>query len=82
MTRNAKSAWILLLLLIAGAMIGSAVSNSLSEIPYINATANFGISPPAVLDLHFASITFGFNVTLGPLTALGMVLGILIYRRI
>lgn len=82
MNRSAKSPWVLLLLLIAGAMVGSAVTESLSTVPYIHSTASFGIDPPAVLDLHFARLTFGFRVILGPLTALGMVLGLLIYRRI
>jgi len=62
--------------------VGSAVAQSLSMVPYINSTASFGIDPPAVLDLHFAKLTFGFSMTLGPLTALGMVLGLMIYRRI
>lgn len=82
MSRSSKSPWVLLLLLLAGAMAGSAVAQSLSMVPYINTSASFGINPPAVLDLHFATVTFGFNITLGPLTALGMVLGLLIYRRI
>ena len=80
--RSARSPWILLLLLIAGALVGSAIAQSLSMVPYIHSTASFGITPPAVLDLHFASLTFGFSITLGPLTALGMILGLVIYRRI
>jgi hypothetical protein len=82
MNRSAKSPWVLLLLLITGALVGSALTQSLSMVPYIQSTASFGITPPAVLDLYFATLTFGFSITLGPLTALGMILGLLIYRRI
>lgn len=82
MRSSRKSPWILLLLLITGALVGSAIAEALSMVPYINSVASFGINPPAVLDLHFASITFGFLISLGPLTALGMVLGFLIYNRI
>lgn len=70
-----------MLLLIAGALVGSAIAEALNMVPYIHSTASFGVHPPAVLDLHFATVTFGFAVKLGPLTALGMVLGLLIYRR-
>ena len=71
----------LTLLLIAGGIVGSACSNLAGSLfPILNATKQIGLSPSS-LDLQVLKITFGFSVALGPLTALGMVLGYLIYKK-
>ncbi|WP_027366179.1 DUF4321 domain-containing protein [Desulfotruncus alcoholivorax] len=80
--KSSKSPWILFLLLLAGGLAGSSLSGTLAKsLPFLAATSNIGLKP-ATLDLHFLSITFGFNVALGPVTALGLVLGYLVYRKV
>jgi len=80
--RGGSSVWILLLLLLAGGLVGSAISNSVAKIvPILATTGKIGLQP-ATLDLQFIQITFGFTVNVGPVTALGLVLGYLLYRRI
>ncbi|VFU12480.1 conserved hypothetical protein [anaerobic digester metagenome] len=32
--------------------------------------------------MHFLNLTFGFTFSLGPLTALGLILGYLVYRKV
>lgn len=80
--KSPKSPWVLLLLLIAGALAGGAAAQALdSVLPLVKAAKSFGLSP-TTLDLHFLKITFGFNISLGPLTALGLIAGYWVYRRI
>jgi len=80
--RGGSSVWILFLLLLAGGLVGSAISNSVAKIvPILATTGKIGLQP-ATLDLQFIQITFGFTVNVGPVTALGLVLGYLLYRRI
>jgi len=80
--KASKSPWILFLLLLAGSLAGSSLSGTLAKsLPFLAATSNIGLKP-TTLDLHFLSITFGFNVALGPVTALGLLLGYLIYRKV
>ncbi|MTI81536.1 MAG: DUF4321 domain-containing protein [Firmicutes bacterium] len=79
---GARSAWILLLLLMAGGVAGSAVGAALSPLlPSLGNFFNIGINPTG-LNLHFFSISFGFHLAVGPFTALGLFLGYLAYRKL
>lgn len=80
--RGSKSPWILFLLLLAGGLAGSALTGTLARtLPVLATTGNIGLKP-ATLDLDFIQLTFGFTMQMGPLTALGIILGYLVYRRV
>jgi hypothetical protein len=85
MARSLKSygsSWILVLLILIGGLTGSALGDALSPaLPWLKPTSFIGLNP-STLDLRFLNITFGFNFALGPLTALGMILGYVVFRRI
>jgi hypothetical protein len=74
--------WVLVLLILIGGLAGSAAGDAFSPVlPWLKSTSLIGLAP-ATLDLRFLNITFGFTFALGPLTALGMILGYVVYRRI
>lgn len=76
------SVWILVFLILIGGLTGSAVGDTLAPaLPWLKSTSLIGLKP-STLDLRFLHITFGFTFALGPLTALGMILGYVVYRRI
>lgn len=80
--RNAGSIWVLILLLLAGGLSGAALGNALVPyLPWLKATTQVGLKP-FTLDLQFFNLTFGFTLALGPLTALGLILGYIVYRKI
>ncbi len=80
--KNYGSSWVLVLLIMIGGLTGSAVGDALSQaLPWLKSTSLIGLKP-STLDLRFLNITFGFTFALGPLTALGMILGYVVYRRI
>lgn len=80
--RSGGSAAILFLLLLTGALIGGAIEGLLpASLAVLKHAATFGLQP-STLDLHFMTATFGFSIALGPLTALGLILGYLVWRRI
>lgn len=85
MARSLKSngnVWVLVLLLLVGGLCGSALGNALAPaVPWLKATSTIGLKP-STLDLQFLNLTFGFTFSLGPLTALGLILGYLIYRKV
>ncbi len=85
MARGVKSygsIWILLLLILIGGLTGSAAGDALApSLPWLKSASLIGLKP-FTLDLRFLNITFGFTFALGPLTALGMILGYIVYRRI
>ncbi|MFZ5592272.1 MAG: DUF4321 domain-containing protein [Bacillota bacterium] len=77
-----KGVWVLLLLLTMGGLAGSALAGQLGNYwPVLKSSAHFGLNP-ATLDLHFLRVTFGFTMSLGPLTALGLFLGYWVYSRL
>ena len=69
--------WILLVIVIAGAMLGSVLANAIGQSTYLSwlgRSIAVGLAPPVVLDLHVLAITFGFTVRLN----LGVLIGILV----
>lgn len=79
--RSGRNAFVLFLLLLAGALVGSAIESFLPPaLAILRSAASFGLQP-STLDLHFMQLTFGFTMALGPLTALGLILGYIIWSR-
>lgn len=73
---------ILFIFLLGGALLGSILSEALAQSLWIFArSASAGLTP-STLDLAFVHVTFGFNVKLTLGTALGLLLGVLAYRRL
>ncbi|TEB07324.1 hypothetical protein Psch_00871 [Pelotomaculum schinkii] len=80
--KNTGSVWVLVLLLLVGGLSGGALGNALApSLPWLNSTTQVGLKP-STLDLQFFNLTFGFTFALGPLTALGMILGYIVYRKL
>ncbi len=80
--KNNKNFWLLIVLLLIGGLAGSAAANALDPfVPFVKSTAGIGFAPVTV-DLHFMTLSIGFKMALGPLTALGLIIGYWVYRRI
>ncbi|WP_435374063.1 DUF4321 domain-containing protein [Desulfofundulus salinus] len=77
-----RNFWLLVILMLVGALVGDALGAVIIPyLPMLKPFASVGLAP-ATLDLHFARLTFGFTLTLSPLTALGLLLGYLLYRKL
>lgn len=80
--RNSGNIWVLVMLLLVGGLCGGALGNALApSFPWLNATTQVGLKP-STLDLQFFNLTFGFTFALGPLTALGLIAGYIVYRKL
>lgn len=83
--RKGKNFWILLLLLLAGIVIGGFIGNMASDISWLswlNFGESFGIDTPIVLDLGILVITFGINIKITMASIIGIVIAIITYRLI
>ncbi|MFZ5631803.1 MAG: DUF4321 domain-containing protein [Bacillota bacterium] len=70
------------MLVLIGGLAGSAAADVIAPyFPYVKSTAKIGFDP-FILNLHFMSLTVGFKMALGPLTALGLIIGYWVYRKI
>ena len=81
MYRN-KSPWALLIVVMLGAIAGSAVGEALSSIvPLLGQSVSLAIDPPLRLDLYVLNFMFAFSFQLNLLGALGMFFAVFAYRR-
>ncbi|MDI9495770.1 MAG: DUF4321 domain-containing protein [Bacillota bacterium] len=80
MKRSNPVSLILLILIsvITGTILGKAFSNM---IPILNYGEGIGFGP-ATLDLSIVTITFGFSASLTVAGIIGLIAGIIIYRKL
>lgn len=80
--KGARSFWLLIILLLAGGLAGSAVSAVFAPVvPWFKTIYSVGWKP-FVLNFGFMKITFGFMLDLGLLTVVGLILGYLAFRKL
>ena len=81
--RTAKNKWSLLLLLLAGVVLGGFLGQllgGLSAFQWLNFGQSFGLASPVVLDLRILTITFAMTIKITVGGILGILIAILIYR--
>lgn len=80
-----KNAWILLLLMLAGIVLGSFIGNLTQDIPgfsWLSYGQTFGISNPIILNLGIIVITFGLTIKITIASILGLIIAAIVYRFI
>ena len=75
----------LILLLLAGLVIGGFIGEWLSSYPtfsFLNYGKTFGLTSPLILDLKVLVLTFGLTVKFNLASIIGIVIAFIIYRRL
>ena len=83
--RGAKNGWTLLLLVLAGVVLGGFIGSlaaNVSGLGWLNYGQAFGLENPLVLSLGLVVLTFGLTIKITIASIIGIVLAILIYRWI
>lgn len=83
--RGAKNGWTLLLLVLAGVVLGGflgSLAAGVSGLDWLNYGQAFGLENPLVLSLGLVVLTFGLTIRITIASIIGIVLAILIYRWI
>lgn len=78
-----KNFWILLLLLLAGIVIGGFIGDLAQGVPilsWLNFGDTFGINTPMTLNLGLLVITFGMTIRITMASIIGIAISLLIYR--
>lgn len=83
MMRNTRrNGWVLLLVLLCGIIIGGFVGEVLGNIiPVLNYGYSLGVSPHTY-DLRILKLTFGLSFNINMFSILGIIISIIIYRRL
>ena len=77
--------WILIVIVIAGAMLGSVLAGAVGESTYLSWLARsltVGLSPPVVIDLHVLTLTLGLTLRLNLAVVLGILIAAFVFRRL
>ena len=80
-----KSKWTLLLVLLSGIVLGGFIGylcRDISWLSWLNYGQTFGLSELVVLDLGIMLITFGLVISINIASIIGVVIGILIYKKL
>ena len=80
-----KYFWILLLLMLAGIVLGSFVgtlTQNISGFSWLSYGQSFGLSSPIVLDLGILVLTFGLTIHISIASIMGLLLAAIIFHFI
>lgn len=83
--RGAKNGWTLLLLVLAGVVLGGFIGSLAAEVPgldWLNYGQAFGLEEPMILSMGLVVLTFGLTIRITIASIIGIILAILIYRWI
>lgn len=82
---KAQNGWILIVLLLAGLVIGGLIGQLASQVDFfwwLGYSQTFGLSTPLQLDLSIIQLTFAVSLKISISSIIGMLVGIGIYRFI
>lgn len=80
-----KNGWALILLLLAGVVLGGFIGQLTESIPvlsWLNYGESFGLSSPLILNLGVVAITFALTIKITIASIIGILIAIIIYKNI
>lgn len=85
MAAKDKNAWILVLFIFAGLVIGGLLgelASNISWLSWLGYSQSFGLDSPLVLDLNIIKLTFACMIKINIASILGLGIAIFIYRKV
>lgn len=85
MATKEKNVWILLLFILSGIVIGGLLGELAGNVDFLwwlSYGQNFGLSTPIQLDLSVVQLSFGLMFKINIASIVGMIIAIVIYRKV
>lgn len=85
MATREKNVWILIIFILSGLVIGGLIGELAGKIDFLwwlSYGQNFGLSNPIQLDLNIVQITFALMFKINIASIIGMLVAIVIYRKV
>lgn len=82
---SGKSRWTLLIILLCGLVLGGFIGylcRNVGFLSWLSYGQTFGLSKPVILDLGILVLTFGLKISINMASIIGIIIGILIYRKL
>lgn len=80
-----KNFWILLIMLLAGIVLGGfmgQLANGISWLSWLNFGQSFGLDSPLVINFGILVITLGLTIKITMASIIGIAIALIIYRTI
>ena len=80
-----KNVWILLIMLLAGIVLGGfmgQLANGISWLSWLNFGQSFGLDSPLVINFGILVITLGLTIKITMASIIGIAIALIIYRMI
>ena len=80
-----KNFWILLIMLLAGIVLGGLMgqlANGISWLSWLNFGQSFGLDSPLVINFGILVITLGLTIKITMASIIGIAIALIIYRMI
>ena len=85
MATKEKNIWILIVFLLSGLVLGGLLGELASNIKalwWLGYGQSFGLSSPIELDLSIVTITFGLMLKINIASIIGLIVAIILYRKV
>ena len=85
MAVKSREFWILLLFIFAGLVIGGLLGEVAGKVDFLwwlSYGQSFGLSSPIVVDLNIMQLTFGLMIKINIASIIGLIIAIILYRRV
>ena len=85
MATREKNIWILLVFILSGLVVGGLLGDLAGKVDFLwwlSYGQNFGLSSPIEVDLSIVQISFGLMFKINIASIIGMIIAILIYRKV
>lgn len=82
---RSKNGWVLLIMLLSGIVLGGFIgmlTQNVAGLSWLDYGKSFGLENPLVLDLGLLVLTFGLTIHISIASIIGVVLAIIIYRKL
>lgn len=67
---------------ICGSFIGDIIGTNVKSLIFFKSVYSIGMPKPLILDLRVIIITFGLNFNINLMTIIGVILAIILYRKL
>ena len=74
--------FVILLGAICGSLIGDLLGANINALKFLKNIYTIGTSKPLTLDLKVLSLSFGINFNINLMSILGIILAIILYRKL
>ena len=85
MATREKNAWILILFILSGLVIGGLLGELAAQVPWLywlSYAQSFGLDNPIVLDLNVIKLTLGCVIKINIASIIGIAIAVFIYKKI